>query len=332
MARASGGSGVGLSPCGGDGRAAWPADADAARIGARLLHRRRYSARYRGDAGHAARRDDLAREHRAVDCRLAHHDAGDVELPAHRAPLGSIVGADGGKSGLDGPSHRAVERTGRRPARHCYRADCARSPARRRPAERTGAVRTGGTGGGAGAGACRLLRARSDAAARGGGDRLCCDVLPVAISGRVIVRRHGGLRTPARHGRHPCGAALVARLKRGDRAGRSRRLALCRHELPHVARLSGRRVRVIRGGDDRRNVVRLPGTAFLLVPDRQRRDRVCARRTGYDDGAGIGAAPRSGLCRCAPPGALSGRHICAGGRRAPARPQKSEIKRESARN
>lgn len=168
LARTSGGSGVGLSSCGGDGRAAWPADADAARVGARLLHHRRYSARYRGDAGHAARRDDLAREHRAVDCRLAHHDAGDVELPAHRAPLGSIVGADGGKSGLDGPSHRAVERTGRRPACHCHRADCARSPARRRPAERTGAVRTGGTGGGAGARACRLLRARSDAAARGG--------------------------------------------------------------------------------------------------------------------------------------------------------------------
>ena len=68
-------------------------------LGAGLLRHRRYPARHRGYAGHAARGDHLAREHCAVDGRLAHHDAGDVELSARRAPLGSVVGADGSKPG-----------------------------------------------------------------------------------------------------------------------------------------------------------------------------------------------------------------------------------------
>ena len=70
-------------------------------------------------------------------------------------------------------------------------------------------------------GTCGLFGARPDAAARRGRDSFRGAVLQAAVSGRAIVRRHGGLWPVARHGRHSRGAAVVARLEAGsDRAGR----------------------------------------------------------------------------------------------------------------
>ena len=67
-------------------------------------------------------------------------------------------------------------------------------------------------------------------------------------------------------------------------------------------------------------------TVFILivahlfaVPDRQYRHRVLARRAGHHDGAGAGAASRSGLCRGASSRAFSGGHVLGRGRRAPGR-------------
>ena len=201
--------------------------------GARLLRRRRHSARRRGDAGDAARRDDLAGEHRAFDRCFARHDAGDHELSARRAPLGPAVGADGREPGLDGAGHRTC--------RASSAAICAPSPSCRpcafccwSSACRTGSRLFGlvapalsqSLRGPAGIfsvlGKWSLLAAVSTACAHA--------VTARAVSGRPDVRRHGRLGHPARHRPHPCGAAMVDRRRAVDRARRGRRFALCQHD------------------------------------------------------------------------------------------------------
>ena len=171
----------------------------AASLGALLLRQRRHSARRRGDAGDAARRDHVAGEHRAADAVHRRHDAGDVELSARRAPLGSALRALGRQSRRHGAGDRIVVGARRRSARHRHRADHARVVDRHRPAERACFVRAGGAGGRGGARPGRRLRARANDPLGRGLGRLRRRVSILAIPGRADVRRADRIGPAARH-------------------------------------------------------------------------------------------------------------------------------------
>ena len=66
-----------------------------------------------------------------------------------------------------------------------------------------------------------------------------------AVQQSVDVRRAGRIRPASRHRLYSCGAAVVDRLQRGDRARRPGRLAFRQYYGMHAGRLSRRGIRLI---------------------------------------------------------------------------------------
>ena len=240
-----------LAARGGDGGAVRPAGAYPGAAVARHFGAGRHFARRRGDAGDAQGPRGISAERSGAGDFDAVHDHRDQLLSPLRPRLGRAIGAVRRKPRRARPGDDARVRIQGGPPRHRHRADHARGGADPRHSRRAGLLRADG-GGRRPDGA--LHRGRPAVAGRACHPGRCvhrhgAGVFQAAAAGRADVRRHAGVRRPARRRLHPLDPALVGGLCGGDRHRRGHRLAVRQHRSVHVAPLPRRGAGIVRGGD-----------------------------------------------------------------------------------